>query len=84
MKGLSLDATFQESLRRVSSAAAMRSPALRVEDDSFDGPPASQKSKVVPQQRTPKAAIPRLQRGLEVAPPAVSPFVLEISSIGLS
>ena len=42
---------------------------------------ASQKSKEVPQQRAPKVAIPRLQRGLETAAPIVPSFAEDKSRV---
>ena len=51
--------------------------ASRLETDAFQVTPSSQNPKAVPQQRAPKVAIPRLQRGPEIAPSVGSPLAEE-------
>lgn len=49
----------------------------RLQTDAFQITPSSQNPKAIPHQRAPKVAIPRLQRGPEIAPSVASPLADE-------
>lgn len=57
------------------------STASHFEHNPFHNPLASQRSNLLPQQAASKVAIPRLSRGLEAVPPAVSSVVEEKSRV---